>query len=138
MPIIFKKKVGKKFVPLPAPATINEAIDRIVASLEPDEVEYLKGNSAFVHFTAGMAMRNEWGLWAETSPIKTDFIQRFKLFGHADDMSGIILEGVRAKLLSKNVDKTLQDTAEGYRKHWKDKCNLNPKTGKTIRGREKS
>jgi hypothetical protein len=47
------------------------------------------------HFTAGLAMRNGWGLWTN-SPLA----QHLKSFGiqHPDDMSGAILETLWCRL----------------------------------------
>ncbi len=112
------------------PSTIDEAIDTIVKGLQPDEIDYIKKNtSSSVHFTIGMGLRNDWSLWEQDTPIQRDFKRRFRLFGHGDDLSGIILEGVWAKVRGKDIEKTLEETAERFRKHW-IKTGLNPETGK--------
>lgn len=114
------------------PKTVDEAINSIVDGLDPTELEYIKNNGqAYQHFTTGMAMRNEWGLWKETSPIKLDFQKRFNLFGHGDDISGIILDGVWAKVRGDNVERTLLKAAERFRFHWR-KSKVDPETGKTT------
>lgn len=120
MPIDFTKR---------KPRTIDEAIVRIVKSLTPSEVQYIKSNDQHgMHFTVGMTMRNNWGFWKEDSPIKRDFKKRFNLFGHGDDLSGVILDGVWASVCGQDVNKILLETAEEFRKHWK-KSGINPITG---------
>lgn len=107
-------KLGEKI-----PQTINEAIDVIVSSLEKDDIDFIKSNdSASVHFTFGRALRNNWKLWAEESPIKNDFKKRFHLFGHADDISSIILIGVWAKVEGKDVDISLEQKANEFDAYW--------------------
>lgn len=129
MPIRFRTASGRKVAP---PKTIAAAIDRIVKGLTKDEIRFIEENeSSVIHFTMGMVIRNEWGMWRESSALKTDFKKRFGLWGMADDISGLILEGVWATVRGKDVEKTLNDTAEEFRKHWK-KSKINPETGKGV------
>jgi hypothetical protein len=130
MPITFMTENGKKVRP---PTTVDKAIDRIVGGLTEVERTFVRGNtSSTIHFTTGMSLRNEWGLWKETSAIKRDFQKRFRLFGHADDISGLILEGVWASVNGKDVPAALTTIAESFRKHW-TKLKINPETGKGVR-----
>lgn len=122
-------KLNEDFVP----ATIDEAIKAIVESLDFDDLDYIKNQPpASVHHFGGMGMRNNWSLWETDTPIHFDFKKRFKLWGMADDISGIIFEGVWATVLGKNVEETLQAKAEEYRIHWREKCNINPETGEKL------
>lgn len=114
------------------PSTIDEAIGAIVSGLQPDDIDYIKeSKSGSVHFTTGMGLRNGWSLWEQDTPLQLDFKRRFRLFGHGDDMSGIILEGVWAKVRGENVNEVLEKTAERFRKHW-IKTGLNPETGEQV------
>lgn len=124
----FQVKYTEKFVPL----TVDEAIDFIVNSLSDEEVNTIKSSeSSECHFTTGMYLRNTWHMWDTTNPLSLDFQKRFKLFGHGDDVSGIILTGVWAKVNGKDVDEELNKEADHYRKHWK-KQGLDPLTGEKL------
>jgi len=121
-------KNTKLFVPL----TINEAIDYIVNTLSQKDIDHIKkSDSSSCHFTTGMYLRNTWHMWDTTNPLNIDFQKRFELFGHGDDVSGIILTGVWAKVNGKNVEEELNKEAEYYRKHWKQQ-GLDPKTGEKL------
>lgn len=112
------------------PKTLDEAIEHLYSILSKEDKKYIKENSqGSVHHFAGMAMRNAWGLWKNGTPFKKDIKKRFNLFGHGDDCSGLIFEGVWAKVKGDNVTETLNSTAERYRVHWK-KYGINPTTGK--------
>lgn len=130
MPIRFRTEDGKKKIA--APTTVREAIDRIVAELEPSEKTFiLENKSSAIHFTVGRTIRNEWLLWSKDSPIREDFVRRYKLFGHGDDLSGVILEGVWAAVHDKDVDETIKNTVERFRKHWV-RSGVNPETGEQV------
>ena len=116
----------------PHPTTIDEAIEILFSSLEADDIAFIKdpeSSSVSLHFTVGMGLRNYWHLWAEESPIKDDFKKRFNLFGHADDMSGMILDAVWAKVRGEDVDKVIKIAADGFNAHWMN-IGVDPYTGK--------
>lgn len=48
-------------------------------------------------------LRNSWSLWATDSPIKRDAMEKYKI-SHADDISGLILEWVYAKVCGVKFD----------------------------------
>jgi hypothetical protein len=97
------------------PKTLDEAINLIVADLRPEDVEYIKREGAScAHHGFGTAMRNGWGLW-EDNELTRHFRDSYGL-GHADDMSGLILSGVEAKV--KGIKFDLDGEIARYKKHW--------------------
>ena len=117
-------KLNEDFVP----STIDEAINYLFENLSEEDKDFIKCNpNEGCHFTVGMNLRNNWSLWEENTPIKNDFKKRFNLFGHGDDMSGIILKGLFNKV--KGFPLNLEEEAEKYRQHWL-KFGLDPETGK--------
>lgn len=100
------------------PKTIQEAIEIIAGGLNGEELQFIRTHTpSEVHHTVGRHIRNDWGLWVEKTPLVQNFKKRFKLFGHGDDVSGIILEGVWADVTGGDVDSKLNDTAERFRNH---------------------
>lgn len=127
-------KINQDFVP----STVNEAIDYLYNNLSDEDKKFIKSedNSACVHFTIGMDIRNDFSLWEENTPISLDFQKRFGLFGHGDDLSGIILDGVWAKVNNKTndeIDKILNQSADKFKKHWIN-LGINPVNGCYFRG----
>ncbi len=98
------------------PSTIEEAVNHIVKNIEPEEVGYIKSqSSASVHFFGGMAMRNDWSLWEPDTPLKRDAIATYKI-AHADDISGLIMDWVWAKVRGEEFDPV--KACDIYHKHW--------------------
>jgi hypothetical protein len=117
------------------PQTLDEAITHVVEGLAPADRTFIQNHSASeVHFTAGMVMRNDFGLWEQDTPFKADIKKRFNLFGHGDDCSGLILAGVWATVHGEDVNKALATEAEYYRKHW-TQCGVNPETGEETKSK---
>lgn len=115
--ILFTKR--QKKVINKVPETIPEAIEQIYASLPEESKEYIQHhNSSSIHFTIGMALRNDWNLWEKDSPLVRDFQQRYKLFGHADDISGLLYAAIWAKARGEDVEETISKTIDQYKKHW--------------------
>jgi len=81
----------------PAPTTLEEAIELLHGGLTGEEVDaiYEEPSEAW-HNSVGRDLRNSWGLWAR-SPLAIHIMNHYGL-GHADDMSGLILEGLRLKV----------------------------------------
>lgn len=111
------------------PATIDEAVTMLHDGLnEQDREAVLKHPPESVHFTLGMYLRNNWSLWDKDTPMHRDFRERFKLFGHGDDISGMILKSVWAKVHGLDVAAVQATEAETYRRHWLAH-GVNPETG---------
>jgi hypothetical protein len=114
------------------PATVDEAIKTLVESLNETDKEYIRNHdSSEVHFGFGMNMRNNWSMWEKDTPLSLDFQKRFKLFGHGDDLSGLIIQGVWSTVQGENVEEILNETAERFRQHWIT-FGLDPETGKEV------
>lgn len=88
-------------------------------------LEFLKTTNIGTH------LRNAWNLWRPESPIVADVKKTYKLFGHGDDASGLIMTGAWALVRGKDIDTELAKTAKRYREHWK-RAGLNPETGERI------
>ncbi len=102
-----------------APATLDEALARLEAKLRPeDRASILRSTSrefsGAVHFGAGMAMRNEWGLWDDKAPLTQWF--RARGIWHADDMSGIITDALHARVHRKPHD--FEAAVDHCRRYW--------------------
>jgi hypothetical protein len=114
------------------PSTIEEAIDYIFRSMSEKDIENAKKSTpGSYHFNIGMYLRNNWNMWDTKSAMNQDFQKRFGLFGHGDDLSGMILEGVWVRIRGEDLNKVLLTEADKYIKHWK-KYGLDPKTGKEL------
>jgi hypothetical protein len=110
------------------PKSLNEAINLIHESLTDEQIDFIANNPPHsIHHTFGRLIRNDWGLW-ESGPLVQEVKTRFKLFGHGDDVSSLILNGVWAMTLNDNVEEALNRTAEKIRQHW-IACGLDPETG---------
>lgn len=78
-----------------SPKTMEEAVNLIYENLTTAEKEFIiEHEGAHIHHGFGTAIRNAW-LWKQQHPLSTHFRERYGL-GHADDMSGLIIEGVVA------------------------------------------
>jgi hypothetical protein len=115
----------------PIPETLEEAVDRIYSHLSDEDRPYFKDESSFgwMHHGLGQHLRNEWGLW-RGSPLKDYFMTTYGL-GHADDMSGIILDSVRSKVLNKSFD--IEKEVRRYKEYW-GRQGVDPLTQKQIPG----
>lgn len=99
-----------------SPNTLDEAVSIIVNNLDDEETELIREKGAPVtHFTFGMQMRNEWGLWEENSTLAKFFKNNYQL-GHADDMSGMILFGVTNTVRGGTPD--YEGRKKVYHEHW--------------------
>ena len=88
---------------------LDEAsIEKIQASNSPDDMYGM-------HFGFGMGIRNYYGLWDPESPLHKWFHKELGV-GHADDMSGIILEALWYR--TKDLQYDPSETIKGYTEHW--------------------
>jgi len=102
------------------PTTMDEAMKAIDRELSDEDKEWLatEPNSAIKsHHSVGRWIRNNWGLWADKSPMKELLTKQG--FTHPDDMSNYIIEKY-VEYLKKNS-------------HPKNKKNKNPRTQFEIR-----
>lgn len=98
------------------PSTLEDAIDMIIADLTEDDLDYLENNkSTTIHLSYGRYIRNIWSLWDSETVLVQHFLNRFDI-GHADDISGIILECVWRKVNS--VDLDVESQVKKYHEHW--------------------
>lgn len=100
------------------PKTLDEAVNVLYKELEKDEQFFLevkegRKNLNVLHHTTGMQIRNSWGFWSG-SELRDSFLD-MDIF-HADDMSGIILDKLQAKVRGKEFD--LNKEIRRYQKHW--------------------
>ena len=111
------------------PTTVDDAIEALMKALTEKDREFiLEHDASTSHFGFNMAMRNAWSVWDSQTPLVQDFIKRFKLFGHGDDVYGIINCGFWAKVRGNDPQKAMLEEAESYRRHWAN-TGLNPETG---------
>lgn len=111
------------------PSSLHEAMIQCTENLNEEEVGFIKENGTIIlHHDLGMQMRNAWGLWDAKSPLHQFFKKEFGL-GHADDMSGMILSCVEAKVNGEAFNPYKQ--AEKYKKHWID-MGIDPLTQKEF------
>ena len=119
------------------PATVDEAIDMLVSTMNTEEKDAFTGvGGATIHHGLGTHVRNTWSFWEQGTPLQQDFIKRFGLFGHADDMSTIIIASAQVKIAGGNVALEQQRLAERFRQHW-TRMGLNPLTGEHVRDMDK-
>lgn len=119
-------KIDPDFVP----ATLDEAIDTIIKTLRKKDIKYIQSQTAdSVHFSTGMHLRNNWSLWDTTTPLSRDIQRKYDIWGHGDDISSLILDGVWAKVRGENIEAKLNKTVEEIKSHW-EKFGVDWRTGK--------
>jgi hypothetical protein len=122
------KNFNEDFVP----ATLNEAIDYLYSELDEKDIKFIKeSKTGFSHHGFGTGIRNSWSLWEIGTPFNNDIRKRFGLWGHGDDCSGLISDGLLAKVKGEDVDKALNKAANRYKKHWL-RYGIDPATGEKI------
>lgn len=96
------------------PATLDEAVDFLVAHMSDEDKKAYAAGAPAPHFSLGMSMRNEWGLWFN----KTSLAKWFRDHGvfHGDDRSGVIFDALRARLKGEPFD--IKEQADYYRDWW--------------------
>lgn len=113
------------------PSTFPEAVDALFAALDPSDRAVLAkpGVPAMVHMSVGRALRGLWSLWDRETPIALDFKSRFKLFGHGDDISAILIESIHARSMGLTFLPIM--SARRCRAHWASYL-LDPYTGQPL------
>jgi hypothetical protein len=109
--------VSKKLQPILTPATIEEAVLMLYATLDREGEACIKDNPPeAVHHGGGTQMRNNWGLWKQDSPLKLDAVKTYGI-AHADDISGLITAWLWARERGEPFDPVAH--CEVYKAHWK-------------------
>jgi hypothetical protein len=103
------KKVAKQLRSC-APETYEAALDCLDRFLPPTQQATLAAPDGAIdaHFSLGMFIRNNWGLWREGPLFRTMYAMGFR---HPDDMSGAILEGFAAHERGESYQPTPPDMA---------------------------
>lgn len=99
------------------PATVEQAVDALIASFCAEEVRVLRTMDhadVRLHFGPGRAIRNAWSLWEDT-PLKRDAVRRFGI-AHGDDISGLIFTWALAKIRKQPFDP--ESHCQRYKDHW--------------------
>lgn len=101
------------------PQTLDEAVDQILGTMTADDMsrycqEDPRCPGIRFHFGGATAMRNQWGLWDESSPLS----QWFTAHGisHADDRSACVFKALYCRLTGKPFD--IAAEAAYYRDFW--------------------
>lgn len=106
-----------KINPDTVPSTIEEAVTLLIEGIQENEREFISTHPPeAVHFFGGMAMRNSWSLWEKETPIKRDAVETYKI-AHADDLSGLIMAWVWAKVRNEAFDPVAY--CELFHTHWR-------------------
>jgi hypothetical protein len=113
------------------PATLEEAMDRLDATLSPEKLaELATGDPVRFHHSLGTAIRNRWGLWRDDSPLGRWFVERG--IEHPDDMSGIVLVSWQRRHNGEPID--LAGQIADVRAYWAErKREYEEGTGKELR-----
>lgn len=107
------------------PETLDEAVYILKESIETQNEEERLQSPVGLHFGLGMYLRNNWKLWEKETPLVKWFISNFGI-GHADDISGTILEALSASLEGREFD--VKKHVQIYLNHWK-MFGVDPVTG---------
>jgi hypothetical protein len=98
------------------PMTLEDAVAQLKAEQETAEWAKSVEQEAVgaVHFTGGMRLRNDWGLWTG-SRLALNLHHRFGLT-HADDMSGLILHCLHREM--NGLPWEVEIEVDRYRVYW--------------------
>lgn len=105
------------------PINLDDAVNILIQGLVDDDIKFLKDpnfNPSQLHFSLGMALRNEWSLWEKDTILVTWFKTNLGI-EHADDISSIILDAVWRDVLRK--PRRTKALARKYIKHWEKQKN---------------
>jgi hypothetical protein len=112
------------------PSDLDQALDVLDKSLDDNDIEYIMEHAEpdGMHFGIGMWLRNNWSLWQPETNLAQWFRQNLGL-GHADDMSGIILDSLWRRVRGEPID--LDGQVKFYKDYWK-KQKIDPLTQEHI------
>lgn len=112
----------------PIPTTLDEAVDQILAGMSAaDKVAYAKEREHYpgvrFHFSGGMAMRNDWGLWHHETVLAKWLLAR-RLF-HGDDRSAIVFKALWRRIHGLPLsEEWLATEAAHYETFWRETAGL--------------
>lgn len=103
---------------LPIPKDLDECYARLDKVASPEIKEWIKclTEEQFTrkeHFSLGMGLRNQWGLWHHSELAR--YFYDIGIF-HPDDMSGIILTSYHRRLSKKPI--MLNEQVGYYQAYW--------------------
>lgn len=114
------------------PEDLDSAVDLLYADLTEEQRNEFSSMteeefSGKIGFFGGMNMRNAWNLWGAQPEKSATLRNRFVQMGirHADDMSGIIITALHAKIAGKDFN--IEKEVNYYRKYWR-KQGIDPDT----------
>jgi hypothetical protein len=118
------------------PETLAEAAELIYATLDHDQLMWVKNTSLYdampnLHHSFGQQLRNAWGLWEPDNPLQKFVREEWQLFGHADDLSTLIFTQLWGRVRGEPEEVTLASLnleVEGMKQHWRQ-AGINPETG---------
>lgn len=99
---IFRRKPYKPI----CPNTLEKSVDALMCVLTDSEKLFLSVDpdaALILHHTRGRWIRNEFGLWLDESPLRDWFKEHYAV-DHPDDISGMILEAVQARIRGNQYD----------------------------------
>ena len=111
-------KANNKFNIDKVPRDLDEAVEMIIETLGHSDQKTIchdKYIAAKAHHGLGRFIRNSWSLWDRHTHLCNWFRANLEI-GHADDISTIIIEAVRAKLSGLEYDPT--STVQRFHDHW--------------------
>lgn len=87
------------------PRTVDEAVDRLIAMMSPDDLAQIRQMSGHdlieLHFSLGMAIRNRFGLWGDNHELMESCASVRAVpsdFFRPDSASGVIIEALWQRL----------------------------------------
>lgn len=111
----------EKYIQDYIPKDLNDAISYFECKTSKEDLNSFKNKAendakSRLHLGAGMAIRNNWKLWAGTSEISKYF--RDLGINHPDDMSSVIFTSLHRKLNKVDID--LENQIKYYQEYWSE------------------
>lgn len=101
------------------PATLDEALDALERGMDGREREdFIERGADGLHHSLGRMIRNQWRLWEDGTPLR-EWFRREHGLGHADDMSGIVIESLVRRVRRQPIE--LPRQVEVYKRHWTER-----------------
>lgn len=118
------------------PATLLDAIESIMSTMSAEDIAYVRKNGmAGAHHGFGTGLRNDWNLWGAQPNQPTVLRDHFKSvygLGHADDMSGMIFDGLEKLITTGSfTNEDALEKAAHYHRFWM-KQGIDPLTQERV------